>query len=57
VAMATAMGRALAGRMARPGAAFDMPLTPIAPIPLHAFWPVAVKAAIVNGRVRDFLGL
>jgi glycine/D-amino acid oxidase-like deaminating enzyme len=57
VAMATAMGRALADRMARPGAAFDMPLTPLVPIPLHAFWPVAVKAAILSGRVRDFLGI
>jgi glycine/D-amino acid oxidase-like deaminating enzyme len=56
VAMATAMGRALADRMANRAGAFDMPLTPILPIPLHAFWPVAVKAAILSGRVRDFLG-
>jgi glycine/D-amino acid oxidase-like deaminating enzyme len=55
VAMATAMGRALAERMANPSAAFDMPLTPVAPIPMHALWPVAVKAAILSGRVRDFL--
>jgi glycine/D-amino acid oxidase-like deaminating enzyme len=57
VAMATAMGRALAGRLAHPSAAFDMPLTPLEPIPLHAFWPLAVKAAILTGRVRDFLGI
>jgi glycine/D-amino acid oxidase-like deaminating enzyme len=57
VAMATAMGRALAGRMAHPSAAFDMPLTPVEPIPMHAFWPLAVKAAILTGRVRDFLGI
>jgi glycine/D-amino acid oxidase-like deaminating enzyme len=57
VAMATAMGRALAGRMAHPSAAFDMPLTPLEPIPMHAFWPLAVKAAILTGRVRDFLGI
>jgi glycine/D-amino acid oxidase-like deaminating enzyme len=55
VAMATAMGRALADRIAHPSLAFDMPLTPIAPIPLHAFWRVAVKAAILSGRVRDVL--
>jgi hypothetical protein len=55
--MATAMGRALAGRMAHPGAIFDMPLTPVIPIPLHAFWPLAVKAAILTGRARDFLGI
>jgi glycine/D-amino acid oxidase-like deaminating enzyme len=57
VAMATAMGRALAERMAHPGAVFDMPLTRMAAIPLHTFWPAAVKAAILSGRVRDFLGL
>jgi glycine/D-amino acid oxidase-like deaminating enzyme len=57
VAMATAMGRALAERVANPSAVFDMPLTPLAPIPLHAFWPLAVKAAIWSGRVRDLLGL
>jgi glycine/D-amino acid oxidase-like deaminating enzyme len=54
VAMATAMGRALAERMAHPSAVFDMPLTPLEPIPMHAFWPLAVKAAILSGRVRDF---
>jgi glycine/D-amino acid oxidase-like deaminating enzyme len=54
VAMATAMGRALAQRMAHPSAVFDMPLTPLEPIPMHAFWPLAVKAAILSGRVRDF---
>ena len=57
VAMATAMGRALAGRMANPTSAFDMPLAPIVPIPMHALWPVAVKAAIFSGRVRDLLGM
>jgi glycine/D-amino acid oxidase-like deaminating enzyme len=57
VAMATAMGRALADRMAYPSAAFDMPLTPVVPIALHAFWPVAVKAAILSGRLRDFFGI
>jgi glycine/D-amino acid oxidase-like deaminating enzyme len=57
VALATAMGRALAGRIAHPSEVFDMPLTPMAPIPMHAFWPAAVKAAILSGRVRDFLGL
>jgi glycine/D-amino acid oxidase-like deaminating enzyme len=54
VAMATAMGRALAERMAHPSTAFDMPLTPLEPIPMHALWPLAVKAAILTGRVRDF---
>ncbi len=57
VAMATAMGRSLADRMANPSAAFDMPLTPLVPIPMHALWPAAVKAAILSGRVRDLLGI
>jgi glycine/D-amino acid oxidase-like deaminating enzyme len=57
VAMATALGRALALRIAQPSQPFDMPLTPLSPIPMHAFWPLAVKAAILNGRVRDFLGV
>jgi glycine/D-amino acid oxidase-like deaminating enzyme len=57
VAMATALGAALARRIAHPREPFDMPLTALRPIPLHAFWPLAVKAAIVSGRVRDFLGI
>jgi len=57
VAMATAMGRSLADRMANPSAAFDMPLTPLVPIPVHALWPVAVKAAILSGRLRDLFGI
>lgn len=57
VAMATAMGAALARRIAHPHEPFDMPLTAFRPIPLHALWPVAVKAAILSGRVRDFLGI
>ena len=57
VAMATALGAALARRIAHPRESFDMPLSALRPIPLHALWPLAVKAAIVSGRVRDFLGI
>jgi len=32
-----------------------MPATGMQAIPLHALWPVAVKAAIVHGRLSDFL--
>jgi glycine/D-amino acid oxidase-like deaminating enzyme len=56
VAMATAMGAQLARRITHPGATFDMPVTSMRTIPLHALWPIAVKAAIVHGRVSDFLG-
>ena len=57
VAMATAMGARLARRIAHPAEPFDMPLTPLRPIRLHAWWPLAVKAAILRGRIGDFLGL
>ncbi len=57
VAMATAMGAALARRIVQPREPFDMPLTDLKPIPMHALWPLAVKAAILTGRARDWLGL
>ncbi len=57
VAMATTMGAQLARRIARPAEPFDMPVTGISTIPLHALWPIAVKAAIAHGRMRDFLGI
>ena len=58
VAMASAMGAAvdpphpLGGAQAE----IDMPVTGIKPMPLHAFWPVGVTAAVLAGRVRDQLG-
>jgi glycine/D-amino acid oxidase-like deaminating enzyme len=55
VALATAMGRALAQRIVRPGESFDMPLTSLEPIPMHALWPLAVKAAILRGRISDYI--
>ncbi len=57
VAMGTAMGAQLARRLMDPSSAFDMPITGSKNIPLHGFWPLAVKAAIAHGRVADFLGI
>jgi len=57
VAMATAMGAQLARRITRPDLPFDMPITTLETIALHPFWPAGVKAAILYGRVSDFLGL
>ena len=57
VAMATAMGAQLAGRLAHPARGFDLPITPLRTIPLHSLWPIAVKAAIARGRIADLLGL
>jgi glycine/D-amino acid oxidase-like deaminating enzyme len=56
VAMATAMGAQLARRVMNPAAEIDMPVTRMKGIPLHSLWPVAVRAAIAHGRLRDFLG-
>jgi glycine/D-amino acid oxidase-like deaminating enzyme len=57
VAMATAMGAQLARRITRPELPFDMPVTDMKTIALHPFWPAGVKAAILYGRMSDFLGL
>jgi glycine/D-amino acid oxidase-like deaminating enzyme len=56
VAMATTMGALIAQRLIDPSADFDMPITPLKPIPLHAGWPLAVRAAIVSGRLKDYFG-
>jgi hypothetical protein len=51
------MGARLARRILEPEADFDMPITALKPIRLHAAWPLAVRAAIVRGRAMDWLGL
>jgi hypothetical protein len=58
VALATAMGQQLARRLAGGSTAeIDMPISGIKPVALHAFWPLAVKGAVLAGRGRDRLGL
>lgn len=57
VAMGTAMGAQLARRLMNPSSTFDMPITDMKHIRLHAMWPLAVRAAILHGRLRDFLGI
>jgi glycine/D-amino acid oxidase-like deaminating enzyme len=56
VAMATVMGALLAARIAGISARFDMPISPLHRIPLHAFWRTGVRAAIIRGRFSDWLG-
>ncbi len=56
VALGTRLGAALADGIRRPEAAFDMPITPIAGIPLHRGWPLAVRAAMLRGRISDLFG-
>jgi glycine/D-amino acid oxidase-like deaminating enzyme len=57
VALATAMGPQLAQRLLMPSAPIDMPITTIKTIGLHALWPIAVRAAIAHGWLRDYLGV
>ena len=58
VALATAMGQQLARRLIEgEKAQFDMPISTLKPIRLHAFWPLAVKSIVLSGRIRDRLGL
>ena len=53
--MGTAMGAQLARRLTNPSAGFDMPITGMKRIRLHAFWPLAVRAAIAYARLGDCL--
>lgn len=57
VAMATTMGALMAKRILDPTAPCDMPITDLKPIALHGLWPLAVRGAILRGRISDFLGL
>jgi glycine/D-amino acid oxidase-like deaminating enzyme len=58
VAMSTAMGPQLARRViGGKTATIDMPITTMKEIPLHALWRSAVKARVVYGRIRDWLGI
>jgi glycine/D-amino acid oxidase-like deaminating enzyme len=57
VAMATAMGAQLARRLSDPSSEFAMPITGMKPIRFHSLWKLAVRTAIVHGRLRDFLGV
>ncbi len=57
VAMGTALGAELAKRALNPEAPIDMPITSLKTIGLHALWPLAVKAAILRGRLTDYLGI
>jgi len=57
VALGTALGAELAKRALNPDAAIDLPITSMKTIGLHACWPLAVKAAILRGRLTDALGI
>jgi glycine/D-amino acid oxidase-like deaminating enzyme len=57
VAMGTAMGAQIARRLTSPSSGFDMPISGMRPIRMHVMWPLAVRAAILQGRLGDYLGL
>ena len=56
IALASAMGALLATRIRDPAGVIDMPVTTLRTIGLHSLWPLAVRAAIVRGRISDVLG-
>jgi glycine/D-amino acid oxidase-like deaminating enzyme len=57
VALATAMGAEVAKlATGTPARDIAMPVTPIAPIRLHALWRLGVLAKVLEGRLRDRLG-
>ncbi len=53
VALATALGAEVARRVLDPRAALAFPVSPVRAIPLHGLWPLAVKAAVLRGRIAD----
>ncbi len=55
VALASALGAELARRAIDPRAELAIPVSPLRAIPLHALWPLAVKAAVLRGRLADRL--
>jgi glycine/D-amino acid oxidase-like deaminating enzyme len=57
VAMSTTMGAQLAKRILDPTGDLDMPITTMKTIRMHSLWPLAVRAAIIRGRISDFLGV
>lgn len=58
VALSTAMGSEIAKRVTgAPGETLAMPVSPIKPIALHGFWRIGVLAKVLDGRIRDRLGL
>jgi glycine/D-amino acid oxidase-like deaminating enzyme len=57
VALASAMGGQLAKRLIDDAAEIDLPISRIAPIRFHGFWPLAVRSVVLTGRIRDRLGL
>ena len=56
VALASALGAELARRLIDSRAELALPVSALRAIPLHALWPLAVKAAVLRGRIADRFG-
>ena len=58
VALSTAMGGEVA-KFAMGASPEDiaMPVSPITPVPFHRFWRLGVQAKVLEGRIRDRLGV
>lgn len=58
VALATTMGKQLAGRLVDgPAARIDLPVTGINPMRFHSLWPIGVHSTMIWGRMKDRLGI
>ncbi|MDP3897532.1 MAG: FAD-binding oxidoreductase, partial [Mesorhizobium sp.] len=57
IATATAMGKALAARIAGDTAPIPIPVTGLTPFPFRRFARIGVTARLIYGRVRDSLGV
>jgi glycine/D-amino acid oxidase-like deaminating enzyme len=58
VAMSTAMGGEIARlALGAPPEAIALPVTPIRPMRFHGLWRLGVAARVLEGRLRDRLGL
>lgn len=58
VALSTAMGGEIAKlATGTPARDIAMPVTPIRPMAFHGFWRLGVMAKVMEGRIRDRLGL
>jgi glycine/D-amino acid oxidase-like deaminating enzyme len=58
VALGTAIARQLADRLMKgSGFEMDLPIVSLKTIRFHTLWPLAVRSAVLHGRLMDRLGL
>lgn len=58
VALGTAVAEQLAQRLIKGSSAqIDLPVVPMKSIAFHGLWPLAVRSAVLHGRIMDRLGV